>query len=98
MSIPTQVPEYERLAEALAEEALTERIEEIEVSDAASARELAFAGSPTIRIGGEDVEPARVGVTAFACRACESDGGLAGVPSEATISSAIRRARARARE
>jgi hypothetical protein len=96
---PNHAPAAERLGRLLADQGVVGVIEEIEVSDPSAARELAFAGSPTIRIDGEDVEPlgAGAGIAALACRTYQDQGSLFGLPSEASISSAIRRARESAR-
>jgi hypothetical protein len=98
---PNHAPAAERLGRLLADQGVVRPIEEIEVSDSSVARELAFVGSPTIRIDGEDVEPlgadAGGAVAALACRTYRHQGTLSGLPSEASISSAIRRARERHR-
>ncbi|MDQ6892731.1 MAG: DUF2703 domain-containing protein [Acidobacteriota bacterium] len=96
---PNHRPAAERLGRLLAEQGVVRAIEEVEVSNASVARELAFAGSPTIRIDGDDVEPLGAGtvIAALSCRTYEDHGSLSGLPSEASISSAIRRARGRDR-
>jgi hypothetical protein len=71
---------------------LPEEISEIEVCDPAQAEELAFPGSPTIRVDGKDVEttlPVQ-GSYGLSCRTYVIDGTLHGVPSQEVISKAIR--------
>jgi hypothetical protein len=81
----------ERLREVLFAADLQEDINEVLVKDAEMAQLLAFPGSPTIRINGQDVEPpsekAAFGVM---CRLC-SDGS--GVPSQLELRAAIEKAR-----
>ena len=94
---PNHAPAAERLHRLLTDQGVASAIEEIEVPDLSAARELAFVGSPTIRIDGEDVEPPVAGVTGLACRTYASKGTLSGLPAEESISAAIRRARERNR-
>jgi hypothetical protein len=66
-------------------------IEEVEITDATMAQNLAFLGSPTIRIDGLDVEiPARA-LKSFGlgCRIYSGQGSKIGIPSVALIQQAI---------
>ena len=58
------------------------------VHDSAEAAQLAFPGSPTVRIDGEDLSGPDVGPPAYACRTYE---GGSGVPPEWLIEAAILR-------
>ena len=68
-------------------------VHEVEVPDRATAKRLAFEGSPTIRIDGEDVAISPGGaVPAFACRTYAVEGRLSGIPADDLVRAAIRRA------
>lgn len=84
----------ERVKEVLAEENLTTEINEINVSDAATAQALRFLGSPTVRIDGLDVEPsARLrGDYGMMCRTYMESGRREGLPSRGLIHAAIKEA------
>ena len=66
-------------------------IELVEVVDPDAAADLRFLGSPTIRVGGRDVEPGANERHEFvlACRVYRSEHGLAGQPDEAWIREAL---------
>jgi len=89
---PNYLPALDRLRTILRQEGLSAKVSEIEVRDAAAARELGFIGSPTIRVNGLDIDTdARAASeTAFACR--RYAGGL---PLEEMIRAALREARGR---
>jgi hypothetical protein len=74
-----------------AELGLEPAIEMIEVSDARSAKGLRFLGSPTVRVGGRDVEPGAEarGDFAFSCRVYPSERGLSGQPDESWVRRAL---------
>ena len=82
------------LDEALRELGLLEEILEIEVCDSAHAEQLAFPGSPTIRIDGKDVETISSGQGGYgvSCRTYVIDGRRRGVPAQEIISKALRSA------
>jgi hypothetical protein len=82
------------LREILREHALPEEISEISVSDFMQAEDLAFPGSPTIRVDGKDVDPTLANETGcgLACRTYVVDGKLQGLPSREMIVRAIRSA------
>ncbi len=65
-----------------------------EVTTLAEARRLRFYGSPTIRIGGVDVEPPPAGTEpSLGCRIYAAPGGrVAPVPSHAVLDRAIKEA------
>src|SRR5712691_5575010 len=54
---PSHAEVYERLSAVLAEEGVQAEIRRLEVSTDQRAGELGFPGSPTIRIGGQDIQP-----------------------------------------
>ncbi len=77
-------PEAKELLErVLAERGIEAPIQMREVRSQAEAVELAFPGSPTIRIDGRDVDPAGAGSpAALACRVYRlSDGRTSPIPS-----------------
>lgn len=86
-------PEYmatrHRLVTILLEDAFETPIQMIAVNSAADAEFLAFPGSPTIRIDGEDIDPEGAGTIGLGRR---SYGGEP-MPGEDLIRSAIERAR-----
>lgn len=66
-------------------------VETVLVEDAESAERLRFPGSPTIRVGGRDVEPgadAREGF-ALSCRVYATAEGRAGLPPRAWVRAAL---------
>ncbi len=83
-------------AKALLEQVLAERGIEVpiqmrEVRSQAEAVELAFPGSPTIRIDGRDVDPAGVGLpAALACRVYRfPDGRTSPIPRRQQLEEAL---------
>jgi copper chaperone CopZ len=89
---PHYRPAVEQVKEALRQERLTAELVEINVPDAARARELKFLGSPTIRVDGEDIEPAARSSTSFGlmCRTYADGSRHTGVPPLALIRAALR--------
>lgn len=89
---PNFGPAMDRLRAVLRQEGLPVEVSQIEVRDAAAAKDLKFFGSPTIRVNGLDIETdSRVAMeTAYACR--RYPGGL---PPEEMIRAALREARGR---
>lgn len=72
------------LSEAMEEEGIRAYVEEMRVADAEAAQRLGFAGSPTIRINGRDID--RGGPAGLGCRAYEANGGRRqGWPDKETI-------------
>jgi hypothetical protein len=65
----------------------------INVPDPESASRLRFLGSPTVRIGGQDVEPGAEERTDFAlsCRVFRTDRGFTGQPDERWVRDALLR-------
>lgn len=88
---PHHAAAVERLREALAAAGLAVEIEERWVADAAEAEALGFRGSPSVRIDGDDVDPA-TDEPSLACR-MNAEGG--GVPSREALVRAIEAAQQR---
>ena len=63
------------------------------VPDQEAAERLRFLGSPTVRIGGRDVEPGAEGRTDFglSCRLFRTERGVAGQPDACWIQDALLR-------
>ena len=80
---PSYPEAKELLEQVLAERGIEVPIQMREVRSQAEAVELAFPGSPTIRINGRDVDPAGAGSpAALACRVYRSpDGRTSPIPS-----------------
>jgi hypothetical protein len=89
------VPAVDRVLEVLAQEGTPAEMVEVEVKDAATAQEVGFLGSPSIRVDGQDVEPAVRAAHAFGmmCRIYIDGGRRAGVPPPEWIRAAVREAR-----
>jgi hypothetical protein len=89
---PSTPEALELLEEVLAERGLEVGVELREVTTDDEARELAFPGSPTIRVEGRDVDPA--GATARPALTCRiyllPDGRVSPVPSREQLEEALR--------
>lgn len=72
----------------------------IDVPTAKAAQQLRFLGSPSVRINGEDAEPAARGRTDYGllCRTYHAGASLPGTPPIELIRTAIRRALDRERD
>ncbi len=94
---PNHVPAVDRVREVLAQEGTSAEMVEIEVKDAATAQQVGFLGSPSIRVDGQDVEPAVRGERSFGmmCRTYYDGVRRAGVPPPEWIRAAVREARER---
>ena len=88
---PNHVSSVEQVKLALQSANLDEPIEEIEVLDPAMAQQLAFLGSPSIRVDGLDIEPdARsANVFGYGCRTYAASGRRTGTPPIDLISQAL---------
>lgn len=83
---PNHEPALERLRNVLQSEAINAQIQEIAVTDEATACLLKFPGSPTVRINGRDVESNLQQSYGLACRLYS---GGTGVPSFGTLQRAV---------
>ena len=83
-----------RLRELLAAEGIDEPPVLRRVADADTAERERFLGSPTVRVDGEDIDPGASARTDFGlkCRLYETPEGLRGVPPDAWLLAAVRRA------
>jgi hypothetical protein len=89
---PSHTQAFELLREVMAEMGIDSPVERIEVLTDEDAAQLQFPGSPTIRVGGKDIDPsgaAQMG-TALTCRVyLLGDGRFSPVPSKDMIRSAL---------
>ena len=94
---PNHAPAVKRVRDVLAQERMPAEMIEIEVTDAATAQHVGFLGSPTIRVDGQDIEPAARAARAFGltCRTYMDGGHRVGVPPSEWIRAALREARGR---
>ena len=87
---PSYLVAEERLQRVLAECGVAADLELLPVETVEEARRLRFPGSPTIRVGGEDLFPTGGHATgALGCRVYGTPEGLAGSPTEAMITEAL---------
>ena len=91
---PNHEPAVDCVREVLAQEDTQADLVEVEVRDVATAQRIGFLGSPTIRVDGQDVEPAARAERAFglSCRTYIDGGRRAGVPPPEWIRAAVREA------
>lgn len=94
---PNHAPAVECVREVLAQEETPAEMIEVEVKDLATAQRIGFLGSPTIRIDGQDVEPAARAeqMSGLSCRTYMDRGRRAGVPPPEWIRAAVREAKRR---
>jgi copper chaperone CopZ len=92
---PNHKPVVERVQELLRDEAISAEVVEVNVSDASTAQELDFLGSPSVRVDGLDVEPEARSARDYGmmCRTYAVDGRREGLPSREMLRHAIREAR-----
>lgn len=90
---PNGAPAQELVAEVARELGVEAAIEVVDVPDPDAAERLRFLGSPTIRVGGRDVEPGAEARTDFvlSCRIYRTDAGTSGLPPRDWIRAALRR-------
>jgi len=91
---PSHAPARALLLDVLASLAPGTDIDDIDASDPAVAERLRFPGSPTIRVGGRDIQPGfeDPGDYTPRCRVFPTPEGLRGVPPRAWIEDAVRNA------
>jgi copper chaperone CopZ len=88
---PNHKPAIELVQQVLKEEAISAEVSEVNVSDASTAQELGFLGSPSVRVDGLDVESAARTVRDYGmmCRTYMVDGRREGSPSREMLRQAI---------
>jgi hypothetical protein len=89
---PSHSQALEALQQVMAEMGIESSIERIEVLTDEEAARLKFPGSPTIRVGGKDIDPAGAAQmgTALTCRVyLLEDGRISPVPSKEMIRNAL---------
>jgi hypothetical protein len=90
---PHREPALRQLRAILSEQGVAASIAEILVADQPAAEALNFPGSPTIRINGNDVEPAALPRSdGLSCRTYLDEGRPVGVPPPEMIRRAIQTA------
>ncbi len=93
---PSHAPTGEALREALAEEGIEVGVDLVTVNTDEEARRLRFPGSPTIRLGGEDLFPVAASHGredwGLRCRVYATPEGLRGFPTPGMLREALRRA------
>jgi hypothetical protein len=93
---PNHEPSVALVERIAAELGLQPEIRLVNVPDPDAAARLRFLGSPTVRIGGRDIEPGAEQRTDFAlsCRVFQTDWGFSGEPDERWVRDALLRERA----
>lgn len=96
---PNHGPAIALVERIAAELGLRPEIRLINVPDAEAAAQLRFLGSPTVRVGGRDVEPGAEERTDFvlSCRVFRTERGICGEPDERWVRDALLRKAAIAR-
>src|ERR687893_670697 len=88
---PSHELALERLREVMAEEGIPGEVEVIKVETEEQARQLRFVGSPTIRVGGQDIDPPSDPRYALTCRVYRlEDGRISPLPAKDMIRRALR--------
>ena len=80
------------LRRVLAEEGRTAPLTKRAVETTAQAAATRFLGSPTVRVNGRDIEPARADEPggAMSCRIYQTESGSSGIPPAALLRAAVR--------
>ncbi len=89
---PSHDEALDRLRSIMAEEGVQAELDVIKVETDEQAQALKFVGSPTIRIGGQDIDPPSAGAYyALTCRAYQlEDGRISPLPSPEMIRRALK--------
>ena len=90
---PTYMAARQNLVEVLTEDAFETPIQMIAVGSLEDAELLAFPGSPTIRIDGQDIAPGTADAVSLARRSYAGSDEGEPVPSKRLIRAAVERAR-----
>ena len=88
---PSHAAALERLRQVIAEAGVRAEVEVIQVETHEQAQDLHFAGSPTILVNGQDIDPPpSTAYYALACRAYQmEDGRISPLPSPDMIRRAL---------
>jgi hypothetical protein len=90
---PNHEPARALVERVSAELGLEPELRLVSVSDEQAAQRLRFLGSPTVRVGGRDVDPHAEDRDEYvlSCRVYRTEGGFAGQPDERWVRDALRR-------
>ena len=83
---PNHQATVERVKRLLSSERVSAEIKELLVSNSSQAKAVGFAGSPTVRVNGKDIEVLTLPHTGLSCRIYE-DGS--GIPPQSLLRQAI---------
>jgi hypothetical protein len=91
---PNHVRALGLIERVAAERGLEPELRLVKVADQEAAERLRFLGSPTIRVGGRDVDPSTEERTDYGllCRVFRTEAGIAGQPDERRVRDAFARA------
>jgi hypothetical protein len=92
---PNHVPALALVERIAGELGIEPKLRLVNVADQEAARRLRFLGSPTIRIGGRDVDPYTEGRKDYglSCRVFRTEAGIVGQPDERWVRDALARER-----
>jgi hypothetical protein len=90
---PNHVPALALIERVAGEPGLEPKLRLVKVADREAAQRLRFLSSPTIRVGGRDVDPHTEERTDFglSCRVFRTEAGIAGQPDERWVRDALAR-------
>ena len=90
---PNHLPALALLERVAAELGIEPELRLVNVADQEAAEQMRFLGSPTIRIGGRDVDPQAAERTDYglSCRVFRTEAGIAGQPDERWLRDALAR-------
>jgi hypothetical protein len=95
---PNHEPALELVERLSRELGIEPEVRLVNVPDQEAAQRARFLGSPTIRVGGRDVDPQTEERSDFAlsCRVFHTEAGISGQPDERWVRDALREAKATA--
>jgi len=90
---PNHVPALALIERLAGELGLEPKLRLVKVADHEEAQQMRFLGSPTIRVGGRDVDPSTEERTDYglSCRVFRTEAGIAGQPDERWVHDALAR-------
>jgi hypothetical protein len=88
---PHALPAIELVERVLAEAGVAATVRRVDIPDPATAAEMRFLGSPTIRVNGRDIEPGADDRDDFvlSCRVYSTASGVTGEPDERWLRDAL---------